>query len=550
MNGRHKLIRRRTLVLSAACLLVISGCRRVSEKASIQSVTFHRLVEAAREPQNWLTYSGSYSGTRSSGLTQITPGNVKGLQLKWVLPSLDRALHEEATPLVVDGILFTVQRVNDVTAVDGASGRVIWTYAYRPSPDARNCCGRLTRGLAIAGRTLFLATLDARLIALDAETGAELWNVAVANPKEGYAFTHAPLVVKDLVIEGTAGGEYGIRGFITALDVNTGKEVWRFHTVPGPGERGHETWAGDSWKTGGTPVWLTGSYDPETNLTFWGTGNPAPDYNGDGRAGDNLYSCSVIALKADTGKLKWYYQFSPHNEFDWDSVQIPVLVDLMWQEGPRKAMLWANRNGMFYMLDRTSGELLFSKPFVKINWATSFNDKGQPSGGLPFKSGTRVYPDDLGATNWYSPSYSARTGLFYIPARENSSSVFVRRDRLPEYRMGLLFTGGRPDSRRTNAPAHSVIRAIDPLTGATKWDYPLGDAPLRAGILTTMADLLFGGSPDGRFYALDARDGTLLWQSKLDSAISAAPMTFSVAGRQYVAVQARDSLFTFTLGGR
>jgi alcohol dehydrogenase (cytochrome c) len=540
----------KALVLPAACVMILCGCRHVNEIASIRSVSFDRLLHAEREPENWLTYSGSYSGTRSSPLTELTPGNVKELRLKWVLPSLDRNLHEEATPLVVDGVLFTVQKVNNVTAVDAASGRVIWTYEHRPGPEARNCCGQLTRGLAIAGRRLFLATLDAHLIALNAETGAELWNIAVANPGEGYSFTHAPLVVKDLVIEGTAGGEFGIRGFIAAFDVKTGREVWRFHTVPQPGEPGHDTWAGDSWKTGGVPIWLTGAYDPETNLTFWGTGNPGPDFNGNRRAGDNLYSCAVIALDAGTGKLKWYYQFSPHNEFDWDSVQIPVLADLVWQGKPRKVMLWANRNGIFYLLDRNTGEFLLARPFVKVNWTTGFDDKGRPEGGLPFTSGTRIYPDDLGATNWYSPSYSARTGLFYIPARDDSSSMFVRRDRLPEYRKGEIFTGGYLDSRHTRALSHNMIRAIDPITGAKKWDYPLGELPLRAGILTTASDLLFGGSPEGRFYALHARDGSLLWQAQLDSGISAAPMTFSVAGKQYVAVQSRQSLFAFALERR
>ncbi len=328
----------------------------------------------------------------------------------------------EVTPLVVDGVMYTVQ-FNDVVALNAVTGRQIWIHPWKPSPDARNCCGQETRGLAIAGDKIIEATLDTHMIALDAKTGKEVWNVQVADPKEKYSFTHAPLVIKDKVIEGTAGGEFGIRGFIAAFDVNTGKEVWRFNTVAGPGEPGSETWAGDSWKHGGGSVWATGSYDPVTNLTFWGIGNPGPDWNGDGRKGDNLYSCSVVALDADTGKLKWYYQFSPHNEFDWDSTQIPVLADMQWKGRARKVMLWANRSGVFYVLDRTTGEFLLGKSFAKTNWYTGFDEKGRPlraPGTEPTQEGVLIFPGNQGATNWYNPSYSPQTGLFYIPTWENT----------------------------------------------------------------------------------------------------------------------------------
>jgi len=454
--------------------------------------------------------------------------------------------------LVVDGVMYTTQRINDVIALDAVTGGTIWTYAHKPAPEARNCCAQMTRGLAVLDHKLFLATLDARMIALDARTGKELWNTLAADPKEKYAFTHAPLVVKDKVIEGTAGGEYGVSGFIAAFNVNTGKQVWRFHTIPEPGAPGHETWAGDSWKHGGAPVWVTGSYDPQTNLTFWGIGNPSPDYNGDGRLGDNLYSCSVVALNADTGRLQWYYQFSPHDEFDWDSAQIPVLVDLVWKDRPRKVMLWANRSGMFYVLDRTTGEFLLGKPFVKQTWAAGFDEKGRPirvQGAAPSKNGTRIYPDALGATNWYSPSYSPRTALFYIPARDNSSSVFVKGAELPAYHNGQLFAGVFPSRRLNSGGVYSAIRAIDPLTGDKKWDYRLTASPFRAGILTTASDLLFSGSPEGAFFALDARDGKPLWQISVGTPIAAGPMTFSVAGKQYVSIQGRFALFTFGLAG-
>ena len=523
----------------------------MNRAVSVGSVSFHRILHASSEPWNWLTYSGGYASQRYSELTRIAPENVKGLALRWSLASGDPNAHEEVTPLVVDGVMYTVRKVNDVVALDAASGKIIWTYAHTPSLDARNCCAQMTRGLAILDRKLFLATLDARLIALDAGTGKELWDRPIADPKEKYAFTHAPLVIKDKVIEGVAGGEFGIRGFIAAFDANTGKEVWRFHTVPEPGEPGHETWEGDSWKHGGAPVWVTGSYDPETNLTFWGVGNPGPDYNGDGRAGDNLYSCSVIALDADTGKLKWTYQFLPHDEFDWDSAQVPVLADVMWKAQPRRVMLWANRNGMFYVLDRASGEFLLGKPFVKLTWTTGFDGKGRPIAapeGTPSKDGTRIYPDNLGATNWYSPSYSPRTGLFYIPARENSSAIFVKGANLPAFDKGKMFSGIFPAARASTG-VYSVIRAIDPLTGDKKWDYRLTPVPLRTGILTTASDVLFAGSPEGVFYALDARNGRWLWQANVGSPISAGPMTFSIAGRQYVSIQTRSALFTFELAG-
>ncbi len=281
--------------------------------------------------------------------------------------------------------MYTVQSPNDVIALDAATGKTIWIYQHKPAQGTTNpCCGNLTRGVAILGDKIFLATLDAQMIAIDARTGKELWKTQVADYKQQYSMTHAPLVVKDKVIAGVAGGEHGIRGFIAAWDANTGKEVWRFNTVPGPGEPGYETWLGkdgkpnDSWMHGGAPVWVTGSYDPESNLTFWGTGNAGPDWDGDARLGDNLYSSSVLALDADTGKLKWYYQFSPHNEFDWDATQVPVLADIQYQGSPRKVMLWANRNGMFYVLDRTDGKFLLGKPFTKVNWADGFDQEGRP----------------------------------------------------------------------------------------------------------------------------------------------------------------------------
>jgi alcohol dehydrogenase (cytochrome c) len=542
--------------MRALGLLTLAGLLRaqgvpppVNREAAVTEVPFERIQRADKEPQNWLTYSGGFASQRHSELKQITTANAKDLTLKWVFQSRSLEKHE-VTPLVVDGVMYTVQGINAVMALDALTGKMIWTYAHKPTPEARNCCGQETRGLAIVGNKVFLATLDARMIALDSRTGKEVWNVQVAEPKDKYAFTHAPLVIKDKVIVGTAGGEFGIRGFITALDVNTGKEAWRFYTVPGPGEPGNETWAGDSWKHGGGSVWVTGSYDPETNLTFWGVGNPGPDWNGDGRLGDNLYTCSVVALDADTGKLKWHYQFSPHNEFDWDSVQVPVLADMQWKGSPRKVMLWANRSGMFYVLDRTNGQFLLGKPFVKVNWNTGFDEKGRPiraPGVAPTKEGTLVYPGNQGATNWYNPSYSPQTGLFYIPTWENSSTTYIKGEEPPEFHAGQTFSGVFPKSGKTGDDFYSAIRAIDPQTGEKKWDYRLNAPSTEAGILTTATNVLFSGGRDGAFYALDARDGKMLWQTNLGPSVAAGPMTFSVGGKQYVSVQAGSSLFTFTL---
>jgi alcohol dehydrogenase (cytochrome c) len=337
--------------------------------------------------------------------------------------------------------------------------------------------------------------------------------------------------------------------------VNTGKEVWRFHTVPGPGEPGNETWRGqdgkpnDSWLHGGAPIWTTGSYDPETNLTYWGTGNPGPDYNGDNRMGDNLYSASVIALDADTGKLRWHYQFSPHDEFDWDSTQVPVLADITFRGTPRKVLMFANRNGVFYVLDRTSGEFLSGKSFVKTNWYTGFDAAGRPirpAESLPTPQGTLIYPGNQGGTNWYSPSFSPVTGLFYIPAWENSSGTY-RKGELLVYREGQGFMGQGPGRGAANEDVFSSIIAMDPRTGDRRWAFRLSAPSTESGVLTTQSNMLFAGGRDGQFVALDARDGKLLWETNLGPSVSAGPMTYMVNGKQYVSIQCGIALYTFTL---
>jgi alcohol dehydrogenase (cytochrome c) len=427
-----------------------------------------------------------------------------------------------------------------------------------------SCCGLISRGVAILNETIFLGTRDARLVALDAKTGKPMWDVTLASATAGYSINHAPLVIKDKVIVGMHGGEYGIRGFIVAHDVVTGKEVWRFNTVAGPGEPGGNTWGGDSWMRGGGSVWVTGSYDPDANLTYWGIGNPGPDYNGDLRPGDNLYTCSMVALDADTGALKWHYQFNPHNEFDWDAVQVPLLADISWQGKPRKVILTAQRNGFFYVLDRLTGEFLIGKPFVRQNWNAGF-DGGRPvmtPNSLASREGTLIYPGNQGGTNWFSPSFSPRTGLFYVNAWENTATIFAKRD--AEYVEGRSYTGGanrgivppgvgfgmpagrQPFNYRMEEEVYAAVRALDPRTGERKWEFKFSDASY-SGILTTASDLLFTGVSDGHFLALDARSGALLWKVSLGGNIVMGPMSYAVKGKQFVAVAAGNSLSVFGL---
>jgi len=520
-------------------------------------VTFDRILRADKEPQNWLTYSGSTLSQRYSQLTQITPANVRNLKLQWAFQA--RSIEKfESTPLVVDGTMYLTQAPNDIVALDALTGEIKWLYSYAPSGGSRVCCGRVNRGVAILGNTLYMATIDAHLVAVNARTGELVWDKEVAKREAGYSLTHAPLIVKDKVIVGTAGGEFGIRGFIAAYDTATGNETWRFYTIPGKGEPGNETWAGDSWQHGGASVWVTGSYDAESNLTYWGIGNPGPDWNGDKRAGDNLYSDCVVALDADTGKLKWYFQFTPHDDFDYDAVQVPVLANINWLGQPRKVMLWANRNGFFYVLDRNSGKFLQGKPFVKVTWAKGLDEEGRPmrtNGMEPSAEGTVIYPGPAGGTNWWSPSFSPRTGLFYVSAWEGVYATFKKVE--SEFNEGTRYVGGayqatRPGLRgpqvhkRSDEDGYGVVRAIDPRTGEKKWEFKMNDVT-ASGILTTASDLLFTGGREGFFQALDARTGELLWKTNAGGEIAMGPMTYQVNGKQYVVFAAGSSLFSYAL---
>jgi alcohol dehydrogenase (cytochrome c) len=522
-------------------------------------VTPERLLHANDEPQNWLIYSGSYASQRHTLLKQVDPANVKNLELKWVFQA--QSLQKfETTPLVVDGIMYLTQSPNDIVAVDAKSGRAFWVYHYVVSPAARPCCGIVNRGLAILGDTLYMATVDAHLVAVDTKDGHAIWNVKLAEPAAGYAMTMAPLVVKGKVIVGVAGGEFGVRGFISAFDAQTGKQAWKFDTIPDPDQPGHESWRGDDWQHGGGAVWMTGSYDPDLNLTYWGTGNPGPDWNPGQRPGDNLYSDSVLALDPDTGKMKWYFQFAPNDPYDYDSVQVPVLANRNWNGSPRKLMLWGNRNGFFYVLDRETGKFLNGKPFVKVNWASGLDANGRPI-TTPQPAGAPTFPGIQGGTNWYSPSYSPNTGLFYLSTWENYSTVFegIKAD----YKEGTRFTGGanaspvpgadNPTGQRngpvntyTEAMASGAVVAIDPATGDKKWKYEMHDVN-TSGILTTATDLLFVGGREGYFQALDARTGTLLWKQNLGGEIIAGPISFQVDGKQYITIASGNSLFAFAL---
>jgi alcohol dehydrogenase (cytochrome c) len=543
---------------AAVCLIALS--LSVSGRASLGAqVGFDRLLGAAREPHNWLTYSGDYSGRRYSPLTGITRANVGDLRLEWVLqtPAPGEATQKhEASPLVVDGIMYTVQPPNVIVALDAASGRVFWTYPYTPATTARACCGRVNRGLAILGHTLFMGTLDGNLLAIDARDGRLLWTTAIGRPEAGYAVTGAPLVVKDKVIAGPAGGEYGISGFLAAYDAATGRQVWKFNTVPQPGEPGNETWPGESWRRGSGSIWSTGSYDPDTNTIFWGVGNPGPDWNGAVRRGDNLYTSSVIALDADTGALKWHYQFTPNDEFDFDATQIQVLAEIAWEGRPRKVLMTANRNGIFYVLDRATGRFLMGKPFTKVTWMNGFDQNGRPVRVQSVtEEGVRVYPENQGATNWYSPSYSPRTGLFYVPTWADTSSTNTRREAV--YVEGNQFTGGGAThdvpalsaSRTNQRPpqvGHGAITALDPLTGTVRWQYKMVDVT-DSGVLSTATDLVFAGGREGYFYAFDARTGAVLWKTMLGGQIANGPISYAVNGRQYVVVAAGNAYFCFAL---
>ena len=538
--------------------LIVFGLLAVA--AASGQVTYDRLLKAQSEPGNWLTYSGGYNSWRYSSLDQITRENVGRLKVEWVkqMPTSHRI---EATPIVADGIMYVSEPPSNVFALDAATGRPYWHYK-RSLPAYNVCCDAVNRGVAVLGDRVFVGTVDAHLVALNAKNGAVLWDIEVADRKSGYSITGAPLIVKDMVITGIAGGEYGIRGFLDAYDVKTGKRRWRFNTVPGPGEKGHETWPtsgpnANSWKQGGGPTWVTGSYDAEQNLVIWGVGNPSPDWNNDVRPGDNLYTDSAIALDADTGKLKWHYQFVPNDANDWDAVQVPVLVDGDWKGQPRKLVYWAHRGGFYYVLDRTTGEFLLGKPFAKQTWAKEIDAKGRPvriPGTFPTVEGNVVWPGVQGATNWYSPSYSPQTRLFYLTVWENKG-WYLKGE--PKYTPGNRYVGSVPDIDMTDDMGYGAIRALNPETGEMVWEHRTHTKPW-SGVMATGSQLVFGANggwlnraarenSEAYFFALDAENGKELWRINLGGTMSSNPMTYMVNGKQMVTMAAGSAVFTFAL---
>lgn len=524
-------------------------------KASLDvQISSDRILEAGSKTDEWLTYSGSLDGRRYTPLNQITPANASQLRIRWVrqfdttLPAI------ESIPLVIHGVVFTTEPPSDVIAVDALdakSGNLIWRYVRSIPMNVSTCCGRVNRGLAVFGNHLYLASLEGYLVCLDANTGSVVWQTQVSDPSRGYSLSLAPLIVDRSVVVGVAGGEYTIRGFVAAYDAETGKKQWQFDTIPGPGEPGHETWSGDAWQAGGGSTWVTGSYDPSLDLLYWGVGNPAPAFSGDNRAGDNLYTDSVIALHGHTGKLAWYFQFTPHDEHDWDSAQTPILVDISIGGKGRKGICWPNRNGFYYVLDRVTGQFLTGVPFVEQNWAKGLDSAGRPIPAAADEvttTGQLTRPSTIGGTLFQGAAFDQQKGLIFVPATEGSS-VFTKAPHISP-KMGELFMGSG-GSVMASAPPIPVVRALDAATGMKKWEYLSPSTMIDrtfyyGGLLATGGGLVFGAS-GGSVFAVDSATGREVWCVFLGGDTRAAPISFTVDGRQVVAVSAGRSLFVFGL---
>lgn len=533
-------------------LMVHAIGRSVDEKTRLNvEVNSQQILSAGSRSDEWLTYSGSLDGRRYTPLNEINPANVSKLRIRWMQQFNTSDPLIEATPLVIGGVIYITEPPANVVALDAKSGDVIWRYGRSVSTDLALCCGRVNRGLAVLGRAVFLGTLDGYLVAINASTGKMIWQTLVADSSEGYTMTGAPLIVNQSVVVGVAGGEFGIRGFLAAYDSVTGQRQWKFETIPGPGQPGHETWGGDGWRTGGGATWITGSYDPSLELLYWGVGNPAPDYSGDVRPGDNLFSNSVIALQAGTGKLAWYFQFTPHDEHDWDSTQTPVLTDLSIQGKSRKVICWANRNGFYYVLDRVTGEFLVGVPFVEQNWAQGLDSKGRPilsDANEVSSAGRLTRPAFTGGTNWQNPALDQGRGLIFVPAMEGAS-VFTKSlgvSRRDSDHIPFLASGASSPELPT-----PVVRALDVTTGMRLWEY--FSPPMRkdtiysySGLLATGGGLVFGAS-GGFAFGLDSATGRELWRVFLGGDTRAAPISFTVDGRQVIALSAGRALVLFGL---
>ena len=531
-------------------LIVIGGSAIVAAQQATPPalVTAQEIAEGLpRDGSRWITFGGSYTNQRHSPLTQITPGNVKGLVPQWTFQTATLG-NFETTPLLRDNVLYVTGPQNMAWALDARTGRQIWRYRRELPTDLTACCGLVNRGFAMLGDKLFMVTLDAHLLALDMRTGAIVWDATLEEYKNGYAATIAPIIARDKVIVGVAGGEFGIRGFIDAYDAQTGKRAWRFYTIPAPGEPGNDTWAGDSWKTGGASVWVTGAFDPELNLLYYGIGNPGPDYHSESRLGDNLYSDSIVALDADTGKLRWHYQFTPHDVHDWDATEVPVLADLTIAGQPRKVVMFANRNGFYYTLDRTNGRIIMAKPFVMTTWAKEIGRDGRPvlePGHTPNEDGEITCPDITGGTNFWPPTFDPSTRTFFVNAREACMTFYAWK---PDYKPGERFTGGAGQRYTSSTmPVYGALRAIDPATGERKWEFKYL-RPSTAGLLSTASGLIFSGDNDGNVLALDSRTGALLWRYQMGANLhGTSATTYMVDGRQHVLVPAGTTLTAWAL---
>jgi alcohol dehydrogenase (cytochrome c) len=496
----------------------------------------------------WITFGGDYGNQRHSPLTQITPENVHRLVPQWTFQT-DVLEKFETTTLFRDNVLYVTGPLNTAWALDARSGRKFWEYRRELPEFLTACCGLVNRGFAMMGDKLYMVTLDAHLLAFDSATGQIVWDATMADHTQGYAATIAPLAVKDKIIVGVAGGEFGIRGYIDAYDAETGELAWRFYTIPGPGEPGNETWAGDSWKTGGASVWVTGAYDPELNLLYYGIGNPGPDYHSESRLGDNLYSNSIVALDADTGELRWHYQFTPHDVHDWDATEVPILADIEIDTELRQVVMFANRNGFYYTLDRVTGELLVAEPFVKTTWATEIGADGRPillPGHMPNEEGEITCPDLRGGTNFWPPSFDPQTGMFFVNAREGCMTFFSWEQ---EYIPGQRYTGGSGQyiTDDPEMPHYGALRALDPTNGELLWEFTY-PTPSGAGLLTTASGIIFSGDNDGNLLALNSHTGELLWDYQMGSTMwGTSPITYMLDGRQYLLVPAGTTLTAWAL---
>jgi len=518
--------------------------------SSLAQVSVERLLADEANGADWLSYSGGYRSERFSPLAQIDTENVGSLKVIWAYQmqptEMPGAGLQETTPLVADDIMYLTESPSSVSALDARTGRLLWHWSPDISEDVLHIgFPKVNRGVAILDDTLFVGTLDARLFALDAGTGAVRWEVDVADNAIGFSLTLAPLVVGNRVIVGMSGAEAGVRAFIDAYDAETGKRLWRTYTVPVPGEPGSETWGGDSWQTGGGSTWLTGSYDPDLDLLYWTTGNPAPDWNGDLRPGDNLFTCSLLALDPASGEIRWHFQFTPHDTHDWDANQIPVLIDGEIKCERRDLIALANRNAFYYLIDRRTGEFLHASEYSKQTWAAGIDGTGRPvvlPGKEPSEEGTLVWPSLQGATNWFSPSYNPQTGRFFV-ANRRMGAVYYKAD--AEYEPGMPFLGGGEQALSGDDASGAVV-ALNAFTGERLWEFPL-QSPPWSGVMATAGGLVFGASNEGYFFALDGNSGEALWRFNTGAHIRTNPMGFAVDGKQRVAITGGQTLFVFGL---